>query len=156
MASMSGIILGVCRDDTRLLHKVITVIVSGISIAVIILGRAPYFILIHPHAGLEVRMGHIHTFVKNCNDYRRIAIASEFSPCLLNLDISILDKLGRTEVSVIDKMPLIGKQRVIECRRRCLCRQLTHLLCSQRHSLAFTGSLQGAVELDPAHLAQLR
>ena len=101
-------------------------------------------------------MGHIHTFVKNCNDYRRIAIASELRPCLFNLNISILDKLGRTEVSVIDKMPLIGKQRVIECGRRGLRRQLTQLLCSQRHSLAFADPLQCTVELHLAHLAESR
>ena len=49
-------------------HEVIAMDVSCISVSVIILMGLPYLILIHPHACLKIRMGHIHALIKNSHD----------------------------------------------------------------------------------------
>ena len=68
MSSVSSIIAAVCRDYTGLLHEVISMDVTGISVAVIILGRTPDLAWVHPHACLKVRMAYIDTFIKHSDD----------------------------------------------------------------------------------------
>ena len=68
MSSVSCIVTAVCRDDAGLLHEVISMDVTDISVAVIILGRTPDLSWVHPHACLKVRMAYIDTFIKHSDD----------------------------------------------------------------------------------------
>ena len=88
--------------------------VTGISVAVIILGRTPDLAWVHPHACLKVRMAYIDTFIKHSNDDRRITCTSEFIPSLLDLYVSILDELCRAKVAIVHKVPLVAKKRIIK------------------------------------------
>ena len=146
------------RDDTRALHKVVTVAVALVAIRVVILARTPHLVLIDPDVSLQVGMFDKNTLVEHRNNH--LLVARRAFPRTLALHIGIthrLDLVALAElIATIDEVPLSCQQRVVHrlnsCSRCALSRRQT--LCTQRSSLAAIGTFDRAVEINRLYLAQ--
>ncbi len=88
--AMSGVIYVIGSDKACVPHEIVSVPVSGISVAVHVLGTSINRLTrISPHVRKQVRMGEIHTLVKHRHNYGRVA--RTFLPGLLDLNVSTCD-----------------------------------------------------------------
>ena len=154
---MSRVVSVVPSDDARILHEVVAIAVAHVAIAVVIVVRTPYLILVNPDVFLQVGVIDKDTLVKHRHDH--LLVARRALPRALALHIGIAHRLRLLAlaelIATIDQVPLRRQQRVVHrARRACCVLGRSQTLRRQRCSLGAVGALDRTVEIDRLHLTQ--
>ena len=112
VGAVSAVVLVGSGNNRSPERKIVTVHVSGISVAVIVFVGAPDFALIHPQGILEVRMGYVYTLVEHSHDDGRVTGTK--LPGLFHTHVGSFAELGRSHIAVIHKMPLELEVLIVE------------------------------------------